>query len=166
MTSAGSFTIASITSGGRSVGPVTFDTGTGLTQFADPSGQVQPEVVSQDGYGAGSLTSLSVTPDGRVVGAFTNGQTVALAQITVAQFAADDALERRDGGAFAQTVGSGQPIYTLDGASISSGALEASNTDIAAEFSKMIVSQQAYNANTRVISTAQQMMQELMNVVR
>ena len=75
-------------------------------------------------------------------------------------------LKRLDGGTYAQTLASGTPSYGMQGSSISAGAVEMSNTDIAEEFSKMIVTQQAYSANTRVITTAQQMLEEVINVIR
>ena len=67
---------------------------------------------------------------------------------------------------FGETLESGQPIYIDAGRAILGGTLENSNADIADEFSKMIVTQQAYSANTRIISTAQQMLQDILNVVR
>jgi flagellar hook protein FlgE len=75
-------------------------------------------------------------------------------------------LKRRDGGTFEETLESGQPVYGLNGANIMSAQLEGSNTDIAEEFSKMIITQQAYSANTRVVSTAQQMLQDAINIIR
>ena len=65
-----------------------------------------------------------------------------------------------------RTLESGLPIIGLNGSSLIGGYIEGSNTDIAEEFSKMIVTQQAYSANTRVVSTSQQMMSEVINMVR
>jgi flagellar hook protein FlgE len=137
-----------------------------LTQFADANGQVTVSGIRQDGYTAGELQSIAVTSDGRIAGTYSNGQVAPLAQITIAQFQADDALKRRDGGVFEQTLESGQPILGAQGTRIVGGSLENSNTDIAEEFSKMIITQQAYSANTRVITTAQQMLQDTINIVR
>ena len=75
-------------------------------------------------------------------------------------------LKRLDGGTYSQTSASGTPSYGMQGSSIMAGSVEMSNTDIAEEFSKMIVTQQAYSANTRVITTAQQMLQDVINVIR
>jgi flagellar hook protein FlgE len=102
---------------------------------------------------------------GLMMGTYTNGQTVALAQVSVAQFPADNLLKRLDGGLFSQTLESGQPIIGA-GTSIVGASTEASNVDIADEFSKMIVTQQAYSANTRVVTTAQTMLQDVINIVR
>ena len=70
------------------------------------------------------------------------------------------------GGVFEETLESGQPILSYNGSTLISGSLEGSNTDIASEFSKMIVTQQAYSANTRVITTSQQMLQDAINIIR
>ena len=86
--------------------------------------------------------------------------------MAIAQFAADNSLKRLDGGTFEQTLESGEPIYSVNGTGFIAGSLEGSNTDIAQEFSKMIITQQAYSANTRVVSTAQQMLQDAINIIR
>jgi flagellar hook protein FlgE len=138
----------------------------GLTQFADPNGQLVPNRISQDGYPTGTLQRVQVGEGGRVMGAYSNGQTVALAQIPLAQFPADNLLKRRDGGVFEETLESGQELIVDGGRNILGGSLENSNTDIADEFSKMIVTQQAYSANTRVVTTAQTMLQDVINIIR
>ena len=84
----------------------------------------------------------------------------------IAHFKADNELKRMDGGTYAQTLASGTPSYGMQGSSIMAGSVEMSNTDIAEEFSKMIVTQQAYSANTRVITTAQSMLEEVINIIR
>ena len=84
----------------------------------------------------------------------------------VANFAGDDSLKRVDGGTYLETIESGPPSYGEKGWSLTGGSVEMSNTDISDEFSKMIVTQQAYSANTRVMSTAQQMLQDVINVIR
>jgi len=84
----------------------------------------------------------------------------------LANFNGDNALKRRDGGVFEQTLESGAPILTQAGRGVIGGSIENSNSDISEEFSKMIVTQQAYSANTRVISTSQQMLQDVLNVIR
>jgi len=158
---------ASFTVNGVTVGPVNFDTGAGgLTQFADVNGLVAASRLAQDGYTAGDLQGVNITSDGRISGSFSNGQLMPLANIPVVQFNADEAMKRRDGGVFEQTIESGLPIVSTNGSQIVGGSVENSNTDIAEEFTKMIVTQQAYSANTRVISTAQQMLQDTINIVR
>jgi len=122
--------------------------------------------VQQDGYASGQFQSISIDGNGRVVGNYTNGQVVGLAQIVVAQFAADNSLKRRDGGVFEQTLESGPPIIEQAAANVIGGTVENSNTDIADEFSKMIVTQQAYSANTRIISTSSDMLRDIINIIR
>jgi flagellar hook protein FlgE len=150
-----------------SVSDINLDFGDrGLTQYSTASGLVQASTIEQDGYPSGSLSSVQVMSDGRVVGNYTNGRTVPVAEIPIVQFNADNALKRLDSGAYERTLESGLPIIGLNGSSLIGGYIEGSNTDIAEEFSKMIVTQQAYSANTRVVSTSQQMMSEVINMVR
>jgi flagellar hook protein FlgE len=86
--------------------------------------------------------------------------------VGIAQFANPDGLRADTNGNYLQTADSGPPLAGLNGSTITGAAIEQSNTDIATEFSKMIVTQQAYSANTRVMSTAQTMMSDLLNVIR
>ncbi len=167
LTSAPTVAIPALQVDGVAVGAVNFNTPTtGLTQFSDVNGLVQAAYIRQDGYAAGTLDRIAVGEDGRVSGTYTNGRVVPLAQIGIANFSADNALKRLDGGAFAQTLESGNPIVGVGSSTVLGGALENSNTDIAEEFTKMIITQQAYTANTRVVTTAQQMLQDVINIVR
>jgi flagellar hook protein FlgE len=164
-----SFTLpGTATFNGSSIGgPVTFQMGAnGLTQFSSSSGLVQASTITQDGYASGTLDSISVTSDGRISGGYSNGRVVPVAAIAIGQFSADNFLRRRDGGVYEQTLESGLPIIGLNGTKVIGGGIEGSNTDIAEEFSKMIVTQQAYSANTRVVSTSQQMLQDVINMIR
>jgi flagellar hook protein FlgE len=167
MTSANTIDVANLTIDGNAVGSMTFNFGSaGLTQYASASGLVQASTIQQDGYPSGTLDSVSVTGDGRISGNYSNGRVVPVAVLSVAQFNADNALKRRDGGVYEQTLEAGLPIIGLNGSSIVGGNVEGSNTDIAEEFSKMIVTQQAYSANTRVVSTSQQMLSDVLNMIR
>ena len=114
---------------------------------------------------AGSLQQVSVNDKGRIVGTYSNGRTLDLAEITLANFNGANYLKRIDGGAFEVTDESGPAIYGASGKIVGS-SLEGSNTDIADEFTKLIVTQQAYSANTRVITTSNQMVQDLLNMLR
>ena len=138
----------------------------GLRQFAVPNNLLQGLELSQDGYPAGVLQDISISSDGRISGIYSNGQSFAIARVSIAQFAAPNMLKPRDGGTFEQTIESGQPTFSPEGARIIGGAVEQSNADIAEEFTKMIITQQAYTANTRVVTTAQQMMEATINMVR
>jgi len=148
------------------LGTVTLNHGTdGITQFADPNGGAQVNLLQQNGFPAGSLQQVSVSDKGRIVGSYSNGRTLDLAEITLANFNGANYLKRIDGGAFEVTDESGPATYGAPGKIVGS-ALEGSNTDIADEFTKLIVTQQAYSANTRVISTSNQMVQDLLNMLR
>ena len=167
MTSANEIAVPDLTVDGNAVGSMTFNFGgAGLTQYASASGLVQASTIQQDGYPSGTLDSVSVTGDGRISGNYSNGRVVSVAVLSVAQFNADNALKRRDGGVYEQTLEAGLPIVGLNGATVIGGNVEGSNTDIAEEFSKMIVTQQAYSANTRVVSTSQQMLTDVLNMLR
>jgi flagellar hook protein FlgE len=162
----GQITLAGLTVNGTSLGNVTMAFGTGgLTQFADTNGNVQVNQMQQDGYAAGQLQSVSVSDEGRVVGTYSNGRNIDLAEVSIATFNGANFLKRIDGGAFEVTNESGEALYGKGG-SISGSSLESSNTDIADEFTKLIVTQQAYSANTKVITTTNTMVQDLLNVMR
>jgi flagellar hook protein FlgE len=137
----------------------------GITQFADSNGNAQVNLLEQNGYAAGSLQGIAVSDKGRVVGTYSNGRTLDLAEITLANFSGANFLSRIDGGAFEITAESGPPVYG-QGGKIVGNSLEGSNVDIADEFTKLIVTQQAYSANTRVVTTGNQMVQELLNMLR
>lgn len=143
---------------------INFGTG-GVTQFADANGNVQVNQIQQDGFPAGQLQSVGVGANGRIVGNYSNGRNLDLAEISVATFNGTNFLKRVNGGAFEVTDGSGQALFGKAGTIVGS-SLEGSNTDIADEFTKLIVTQQAYSANTRVISTSNQMVQDLLNMLR
>jgi flagellar hook protein FlgE len=152
--------------------PVTFDMSGGLTQFSgstssgSAAGQIGGINVTADGYTAGSFQSLSLDTGGRLVGNYTNGQIVPLAQISKASFKNSDGMVRVSGGTFQQTLESGQPVVVSAGSELSGGAVEQSNVDIATEFSKMIVTQQAYSSNAKVITTANTMLQDILQIIR
>ena len=138
----------------------------GLTQYADTAGAVTTNTLSQNGNSAGTLTSVAVGDDGKINGTFSNGSVLGLATVGIAQFANPDGLKADSNGNYLQTADSGPALVGLNGSTITGASNEQSNTDIASEFSKMIVTQQAYSANTRVMSTAQTMMSDLLNVIR
>jgi flagellar hook protein FlgE len=161
-----SITLTNAVVNGISLGSpvITFGTG-GVTQFADANGNVQVNQIQQDGFPAGQLQSVGVSTNGRIVGSYSNGRNLDLAEISVATFNGTDFLKRVDGGAFEQTDESGQALFGKGGTIVGS-SLEGSNTDIADEFTKLIVTQQAYSANTKVITTSNSMVQDLLNVLR
>lgn len=148
------------------VGDVILDFGVGgLTQFDNANGRASVTQLSQNGYAAGSFMSVAINDAGRVVATYSNGEQIELYQIITANFNAENMLKRLDGGVYAATAQSGEAILALDGG-ISGGALESSNTDISDEFTKLIVTQQAYAAGTRIVSTSDEMLQEALNMIR
>jgi flagellar hook protein FlgE len=159
-------TLATPTIGGVPLGNISLNFGAGgITQFADANGNVKVNQIQQDGFPAGSLQTVSIGQNGRVVGNYSNGRNIDLAQISVATFNGTNFLKRIDGGAFEATDQSGQALFGSGGTIVGS-SLESSNTDIADEFTKLIVTQQAYSANTKVITTSNSMVQDLLNVLR
>ena len=161
-----STTISALTVNGISLGDITLQHGAGgMTQYADTNGVAKVTDIAQDGYRAGELVGISISEEGRVVASYTNGRSLDVAEVTLASFAGDGGLAKTDGGAFRATTESGAPILGALGSVVPS-ALEGSNTDIADEFTKMIVTQQAYAAGTRVITTGDEMIQEALNMIR
>jgi flagellar hook protein FlgE len=159
-------TIPNVSVGNQSLGNLSFSMGAGtLTQFASNGGTVTINTITQNGFAAGQLQSVAINNNGIVVGTFSNGQNLDLASVTLSHFNGTNYLKSLDGGAYAVTDQSGPAIIGASG-TISGSSLEGSNTDIASEFTKLIVTQQAYSANTKVITTANTMVQDLLNVLR
>lgn len=162
----GTLAIESLTVDDVPVGPLTLDLSGGLTQYASSSGTVSTNTLKQNGYASGSLNAVDVGENGVISGTYSNGKTLELARIEVAQFINPDGLKPDSLGNYQQTTSSGEPLTGLRDTTVVGANVEQSNTDVASEFSKMIVTQQAYSANTRVMSTAQSMISDLINVIR
>ncbi len=161
-----STTITGLTVNGVALGDVTLDHGaSNITQFEDDNGTVKTTALDQNGYPSGELVAIAVSENGRVTGTYSNGKTVDIAQVSLATFNASDKLKKLDGTAFAATQESGEPILG-GGGDIIASAREASNVDIADEFSKLIVTQQAYTAGTRIVTTADELIRETLNMKR
>ncbi|WP_020188057.1 flagellar hook-basal body complex protein [Methylopila sp. 73B] len=163
--SSGATTVTDLTIDGTSYGDVTLKHGSGLTQYANSEGTVSTSKLTQDGVASGEMTGLAIEDGGALVATYSNGKTKTLYEIPVATFAADNQLKQLDGGAFAMTEASGTPTL-VSGSSIVGSAIEESNVDIADEFTKLIVTQQAYSANTRVVTTANSMMDDVLQMLR
>src|SRR6266480_2035609 len=164
--SGSTITLNNVAVGNQSLGALTVNFGSGgLTQYASTGGTASINEISQNGFAAGQLQSIAVNNNGLVVGTFSNGQNLDLASVSLSHFNGTNYLKALDGGAYAVTDLSGPAIIGASG-TISGSALEGSNTDIADEFTKLIVTQQAYSANTKVITTANSMVQDLLNVLR
>lgn len=161
-----STTITALTVNGINLGDVTLDHGaSNITQFQSSGGAVAVNTIDQNGYPSGELVSVAVSENGRIAGTYSNGKTVDIAEVSLAKFNAPDKLKKLDGTAFAATQESGEAILGAGGDIIAS-AREASNVDIADEFSKLIVTQQAYTAGTRIVTTADELIRETLNMKR
>lgn len=162
----GATTLTGLSINGIAVGDVELRYDNGLSQFADVNGTANVSTINQDGYAAGQFVSVAINDSGRVVATYSNGERIDMAQVVTAEFNAINKLKRHDGGVFSATSESGDALLDISGSGIIGGALEASNTDISDEFTKLIVTQQAYAAGTRIVSTADEMLQEALNMVR
>jgi flagellar hook protein FlgE len=138
----------------------------GLTQYAGSSFDLTG--ITQNGIPPGSFSSVSTTSAGDVVVNYSNGQSRTIARVPIVTFANPDALQRQDGQAFTATTDSGNPLAQAAGnngaGTLVTSADEASNVDIASEFTQLIVAQQAYSANAKTVTTADQMMQATLNM--
>ncbi len=139
----------------------------GLTGFASP---FTTSAIYQDGYGMGILEKISIDQAGTITGIFSNGISRTLAQIIVADFNNKGGLLRTGNSMFQVSANSGSAIHGVAGetvaGTISSGALESSNVDIAQEFTSMITAQRGFQANARIITTSDNMLDELVNLKR
>jgi flagellar hook protein FlgE len=125
--------------------------------------------VNQDGVAPGSYVGVNIANDGTVNALFDNGQTKKVFRVALVDFPAPNGLEARNGNTYAQTERSGLFVLkqpSVGGAGrIAANSVEASTVDIAQEFSNMILTQRAYSANTKVISTADKMLEELIRTI-
>lgn len=139
----------------------------GITQFASPSTTI---AAAQDGYGMGNLTSISIDTTGTIQGVFTNGITETLAQIVLATFTNPGGLQKVGENMYDITANSGQAVIGLAGTNfpttIAPGSLEMSNVDLAEQFTDMIVAQRGFQANARVITTADALLDEITRLKR
>ena len=135
------------------------------TQYGSPS---VIQILTQDGYAAGNLSGISIVTDGNIVGHFTNGQVKNIARLALADFPSYMGLERAGSLLFKETTDSGDPLVNKPGegglGEVSAGMLEESNVDLATEFIRMIITQRAYQANSKVISTTDEMLAQLMSI--
>jgi flagellar hook protein FlgE len=140
---------------------------TGLSQYSAPS---SAGITEQNGAGVGALTTFTTTSDGQLIGIFSNGQKQALAQLAIATFNNPDGLEKVGDTSYRTTVNSGVALIgaaTVGGrGSIQGGTLEMSNVDLASEFTNLIVAQRGFAANSRTMTAADEMLQELMSIKR
>jgi flagellar hook protein FlgE len=152
---------------------VTLDMGiygqsTGVTQYAGSTYTLRG--LTQNGVPPGSFSSVSTDSSGRVIVNYDNGQSRSIAQVPVMMFNNPDGLQREDGQSFTATNESGTALANTAGTSgagnIVTGSIEQSNVDIATEFTRLIVAQRAYSANAKMITTADDMLQQTLDLKR
>ena len=147
----------SIAAGGTGLG--------GTTQFGSASAI---SAQSQDGYSSGDLAGVKIDADGTVSGVYSNGQTVAAGKLAIAKFRSNDGLGRAGQNMWVATRDSGEAALGIAGeggrGALAAGALEQSNVDIAEQFVGLIAHQRSFQANSKTITTADQMLQELMAI--
>ncbi|NOY65763.1 MAG: flagellar hook-basal body complex protein [Nitrospirae bacterium] len=151
-------------------GTGTAEGGTGLDGTSQYASEFAVTNLTQDGYAAGALKNINIEQNGIITGIFTNGQTRIIGQIALAKFAAPTELTKIGRNLYGESYSSGQPIV---GAASSGGlgrvlsnTLEISNVDLAEEFIKMISAQRGFQANSRIITTTDDLLQELVNLKR
>ncbi len=140
---------------------------TGTMQYASSFAVLK---VAQDGYSSGALKNLIISDAGVMTGNFTNGQTRLIGQVALAKFIAPTELVKLGRNLYGESFASGQPIVSAPGTSglgrVASNTLELSNVDLAVEFVKMISAQRGFQANSRIITTTDELMQEVVNLKR
>ena len=140
---------------------------TGFTSFASDNTAV---LADQTGYAAGELSSVSLDSSGTITGSFTNGRTRVLGQVAVANFTNPAGLASKGDNVYTQSNNSGEAQVGIAGqggrGALQSGALEGSNVDLAQTFSDLIVAQRGFQSNSRIISSSDEVLQELMNLKR
>ncbi|MBM3791570.1 MAG: flagellar hook protein FlgE [Acidobacteria bacterium] len=138
-----------------------------FTGFAAPSGV---SAITQDGYASSVLRDINIDSSGVIRGIFDNGQVKPLAQLALANFSNVEGLLKFTGSTFVTSPTSGEPSIGTPGTggrgSVSGSSLELSNVDIAEEFTALIIAQRGYQANSRIISTTDELYQEAINLVR
>lgn len=174
---ANSLTTVNVAFTGAATSTVALDFGTstgsggdgldGLTGYAADSAV---SMITQDGNSSGDLGGISIGEDGSVTGLYTNGDSRVVGQIATARFTAPQGLERLGDGLYAETADAGEPTVGAPGTGglgiVVSGTLEASNVDLAAEFVNMIAVQRGFQSNSRSITTADEMLNEVVNLKR
>jgi flagellar hook protein FlgE len=141
-----------------------------ITDITQYSGNTEARVSASDGSAAGILSSYTVSNTGQIVGVFSNGLKQSLGQLALANFNNVNGLEKIGDSMFRSTVNSGLAQVGAAGSAglglITSGALEMSNVDLAQEFTNLVIAQRGFQANSRIITTSDEILQELVNLKR
>jgi flagellar hook protein FlgE len=160
------FSLATLPSGAAT--PLAFDIDfSALTQFAGAS---QLNVSRQDGAPAGALVSFAVGSTGEITGIYSNGANQVIGQLALASFTNPGGLQRQGQNLWSPSANSGEPIIgqpnTNGRGSVSTGTLESSNVDLAQQFTSVILAQRGFQSSSRVITAGDQMLQDLVNIIR
>jgi flagellar hook protein FlgE len=146
---------------------INFGGQTALTQFSAVNSL---SAYGQDGSAPGALQTFTISTDGTITGVFSNGRTQNIAQIAIANFANPAGLEKLEGSMYRPTANSGLATTGIAGlagrGTLAGGTLEMSNVDLAQEFTNLIVAQRGFQANSRVITSSDEMLQDLVNLKR
>jgi flagellar hook protein FlgE len=161
------FTAGKLTSGATmTIGGVTVDFG-GVTGYA---GLTTVVAARQDGRQAGTLQAFSIAKDGSLVGSYSNGATVPIAQLAMATFTNPQGLEKAGSSNYRSSINTGDVTIATAGSpgvgTLAGGSLEMSNVDLSQEFTNLIVAQRGFQANARIITTSDEILQELTNLKR
>jgi flagellar hook protein FlgE len=153
--------------------PTTFTLGGVTVDLSAISGYAGVDTVQkgvQNGREAGVLQSFELGADGTIMGSFSNGLKQAIGRIALANFTNPAGLQKAGGSLFETSVNSGDAQVGVPGAggrgSLAGGALEMSNVDLSSEFTSLIIAQRGFQANSRVITTSDEVLQELVNLKR
>jgi len=137
----------------------------GMTSFDNPS---STSGISQDGYPGGDLNGIRIDETGTIIGSFTNGRSFGLAKVAMANFANNEGLESDGGNTFIQTSNSGDPIIgaaaTGKRGFVQASSLEMSNVDLSRSLTQLIIVQRGFQANSKTITTSDQMLQTLLQL--
>lgn len=154
---------------------IAMDLSASLNLNNEKTSTISPTYGDKDGNGAGcalgKMTGVSIQNDGKIYGAYDNGQTKLLGQIAVANFANAAGLEKTGDNLYQATLNSGEfdgigVDVSSDGGSIRSGVLEMSNVDLSTEFTELITTQRGFQANSRIITVSDTLLEELVNLKR
>ena len=137
----------------------------GITSYDSKS---NTENIAQDGYTSGTLNGLRIDQSGKIIGSFTNGHSMALAQVSMATFTNNNGLEKLGGNVWGETANSGGPVIgaasTGSRGKINASTLEMSNVDLSHAFTQLIVIQRGYQANSKTITTSDTMLNTLLQL--
>ncbi len=157
-------------SGGANVMDISLDFGSGFSGVTQTNSSSVVSALSQDGSASASLSNLNIDQYGNIMGIFTNGDSRTFAQIMVATFPNLNGLISQGDNLYSAYANAGDPrigeLGEETSTTVQSGALEQSNVDLSEEFTRMIVSQRGFQANARVITTADMLLQEITNLIR